>query len=58
MNIPTRVGVVIIGRNEGDRLVRCLKSLVKQSPQLIYVDSGSTDDSVNVARSMGAEVVS
>lgn len=58
MNIPKRVGVVIIGRNEGDRLVRCLKSLVEQSPQLIYVDSGSTDDSVNVARSMGAEVVS
>jgi glycosyltransferase involved in cell wall biosynthesis len=58
MSIPKRVGVVIIGRNEGDRLVRCLKSLVEQSHQLIYVDSGSTDDSVNVARSMGAEVVS
>lgn len=57
MGIPTRVGVVIIGRNEGDRLVRCLKSLTGQVPQLVYVDSGSTDDSVDMARSMGADVV-
>ncbi|MDZ4262743.1 MAG: glycosyltransferase [Pseudomonadota bacterium] len=53
-----RVGVVIIGRNEGDRLVGCLESLSDQVSQLVYVDSGSTDDSVNVARSMGANVVS
>ncbi len=58
MSLSNRVGVIIIGRNEGDRLVRCLKSLVEHCPQLIYVDSGSTDDSINVARSMGADVVS
>jgi glycosyltransferase involved in cell wall biosynthesis len=52
------VGVVIIGRNEGERLIRCLKSLLDQSRQLVYVDSASTDDSVSIARSMGAEVVS
>lgn len=52
------IGVVIIGRNEGDRLIRCLKSAVSQSSQLIYVDSASTDDSVQVACEMGAEVVS
>lgn len=51
------VGVVIIGRNEGDRLVRCLESLTAHQVQLVYVDSGSTDDSVNVASSMGADVV-
>jgi GT2 family glycosyltransferase len=51
------VGAVIIGRNEGDRLMRCLKSLTGQVAQLVYVDSGSTDDSVNAARSMGADVV-
>lgn len=51
------VGVVIIGRNEGERLVRCLTSLKIQSTQLVYVDSGSTDDSVTVARSLGADVV-
>lgn len=58
IGLPERVGVVIIGRNEGDRLVRCLESLSDQVSQLVYVDSGSTDDSVDVARSMGAEVVS
>lgn len=51
-----RVGIVIIGRNEGERLLRCLASLA-QFPQLIYVDSGSTDDSVNAALSAGASVV-
>lgn len=58
MNMLTRVGIVIIGRNEGERLVNCLKSLVSQVGQLVYVDSGSTDDSVSVARQLGAEVVS
>ena len=53
----TRVGAVIIGRNEGERLVRCLTSLNDQLAQLIYVDSGSTDASVNAAYSMGADVV-
>jgi glycosyltransferase involved in cell wall biosynthesis len=52
-----QVGVVIIGRNEGGRLVRCLESLTSQLSQLVYVDSGSTDDSVAVAQSMGVDVV-
>jgi GT2 family glycosyltransferase len=53
----TRAGVVIIGRNEGDRLVRCLDSLTAQATHLVYVDSGSTDDSVSTAGRMGADVV-
>lgn len=57
MNMLTRVGVVIIGRNEGERLVNCLSTLANQACQLVYVDSGSTDDSVNTARKFGAEVV-
>ena len=58
MSMLTRVGVVIIGRNEGERLSNCLKSLLETASQLVYVDSGSTDDSVTVARELGAEVVS
>ena len=57
MSDITRVGAVIIGRNEGDRLVRCFTSLTNQLTQLVYVDSGSSDDSVNAARNMGADVV-
>ncbi len=49
--------VVAIGRNEGSRLVRCMKSLQAQSVRVVYVDSGSTDDSVEVARELGAAVV-
>ncbi len=52
-----RVGVVVIGRNEGQRLVRCLASLRGRSQAVVYVDSGSTDASVAAARAAGAEVV-
>ena len=51
------VGAVAIGRNEGERLRRCLTSLVGQCDQIIYVDSGSTDDSVAFAQGIGAVVV-
>jgi glycosyltransferase involved in cell wall biosynthesis len=53
------VGVVAIGRNEGERLRRCLLSLAEagQGVASVYVDSGSTDGSVDLARSMGVEVV-
>ena len=51
------IGVVIIGRNEGERLRRCLHSVSNGVFQVVYVDSGSTDDSVDLARNMGSEVV-
>jgi glycosyltransferase involved in cell wall biosynthesis len=51
------VGVVVIGRNEGDRLVRCLKSLENWMTCMVYVDSGSTDKSVEEARAARAFVV-
>lgn len=50
------VGIVVIGRNEGERLKRCLRSLPRAMPA-IYVDSGSTDDSVAFARSLGLHVI-
>jgi GT2 family glycosyltransferase len=51
------VGAVVIGRNEGERLKRCLTTLQPQVGRLVYVDSGSTDGSVGFAESMGVEVV-
>lgn len=51
------IGAVAIGRNEGDRLITCLKSLQHLAPRLVYVDSGSTDQSISAAQSLGAEVV-
>ncbi|WP_297573661.1 glycosyltransferase family 2 protein [uncultured Deefgea sp.] len=52
--------VVVIGRNEGERLARCLASVKAATwPQLelIYVDSGSTDHSIAVAKAAGAHVL-
>jgi len=57
MNRSTTVAAVVIGRNEGARLRRCLTSLQGQVARIVYVDSGSTDDSVSFARSIGAIVV-
>jgi len=51
-----KVGLVVIGRNEGERLARCLNS-VRPVAQRVYVDSGSTDGSVALARNQGVAVV-
>jgi glycosyltransferase involved in cell wall biosynthesis len=50
------LGIVIIGRNEGERLHRCLNSVIDRGHMVIYVDSGSTDGSIELAQSMGVEV--
>jgi glycosyltransferase involved in cell wall biosynthesis len=55
--METGIGVVVIGRNEGMRLERCLASLADGADQVVYVDSGSTDGSVQRARSHGVEVL-
>jgi glycosyltransferase involved in cell wall biosynthesis len=55
--VNNQVGVVVIGRNEGARLVRSLSSLAEQSDRIVYVDSGSTDDSVQQALVLGVHVV-
>ena len=53
---PAGVGFVAIGRNEGERLRRCLESLAGLGP-VVYVDSGSTDGSPETARAAGALAV-
>ncbi len=58
----SKISIVIIGRNEGERLVRCLESVRDmvgrdRSTEIVYVDSGSTDGSVQCALHFGASVV-
>jgi GT2 family glycosyltransferase len=55
--MATGIGVVVIGRNEGPRLEGCLISLIGSAQKVVYVDSGSTDNSVPMARKLGVEVV-
>jgi hypothetical protein len=50
------LGLVVIGRNEGERLRRCFLS-VRSIPHRVYVDSGSSDDSIEAALREGIEVV-
>jgi GT2 family glycosyltransferase len=55
--VPAGSGVVIIGRNEGERLLACLRELLPQRRPLLYVDSGSIDGSVGRARALGVPVL-
>ncbi len=50
------VGAVVIGRNEGARLLEALRSVRPHVAATVYVDSGSTDGSVAAARAEGAMV--
>jgi GT2 family glycosyltransferase len=52
-----QVGAVVIGRNEGQRLVTCLDSIIGAVKSIVYVDSGSTDDSVENAKLLDVGVV-
>lgn len=52
-----RIGFVVIGRNEGERLVRALQSLGSSLSNVVYVDSNSSDGSLERARAMGSMVV-
>ncbi|OLT61752.1 glycosyltransferase [Moorena bouillonii] len=52
------VGVVVIGRNEGARLRGCFQSVRKcHDGLLIYVDSGSSDNSVEIAREFSSDII-
>lgn len=55
----TTLGIVAIGRNEGTRFQQCLESFksLKLDFTFVYVDSGSTDNSVQHAKDAGYAVV-
>lgn len=56
MDKKASIGVIAIGRNEGDRLKQCLRSVPAGIP-IVYVDSASSDGSADFARSIGAMVI-
>ncbi len=51
------IAVVIIGRNEGERLVRCINSVVSEDVLIVYVDSASNDDSIANAKNAGIDSI-
>ncbi len=52
-----RVGAVIIGRNEGERLVRALHAALPHVARAVYVDSNSNDKSVENAHEIGVHTI-
>lgn len=63
MNNPEpKLSYVVIGRNEGERLTRCLESIhasdARVTSEIIYVDSNSSDDSLARAKALGAVAIS
>ena len=54
--IVQSIGIVVIGRNEGQRLQRALGSVPRGAAAALYVDSGSSDGSVGLAHSMDISV--
>lgn len=57
MTATENIGVVLIGRNEGERLKRALSAAKGQASVMVYVDSGSTDGSQVAAKAAGAHLV-
>lgn len=55
--MSARTGIVVIGRNEGERLRTCLDGVTRAGLPLVYVDSGSTDGSVALAREKNVQVL-
>ncbi len=54
---PVRLTVCLIVRNEAERLPGCLDSVEGVADEIVVCDTGSTDDTVALARARGARVV-
>ncbi|RYD02260.1 hypothetical protein N752_25955 [Desulforamulus aquiferis] len=50
------ISLCMISKNEGTRIQRCINSARPFVDQIIVVDTGSTDNTVNIAKELGAEV--
>jgi glycosyltransferase involved in cell wall biosynthesis len=57
MLVMDSVGIVVIGRNEGNRLEACFSSLRDLQTSIVYVDSGSSDNSVSIAKNFTDQII-
>ncbi len=53
----SRLSVCLITKNESRDLARCLASIQAHTDEIVVVDTGSTDDTVEIARRFGARVL-
>lgn len=52
-----KLSVIVIAKNEQGVIKECLESILKVADEIILVDSGSTDDTVKIARELGAKII-
>lgn len=52
-----RISVAIAVYNEANNLARCLESIVSWADEVVIVDGGSSDDTLNIARNFKARVI-
>jgi GT2 family glycosyltransferase len=57
LNTAADLGIVVIGRNEATRLDACFDALPCAATPMVYVDSGSNDDSPEIAERRGVRVI-
>ncbi len=57
VSTPPKISCFIVCCNEEAHITRCLSSVVKWCSEVIVIDSGSKDNTVEIARSMGARLV-
>lgn len=56
MSPPLPLSGVVVARDEADRIARCLRPMLSLCREVIVLDSGSRDDTVAIARALGAQV--
>lgn len=49
-----KLSVIIIAKNEADRIEACIRAVEGLADEVVLVDSGSTDDTVKIAKDLGA----
>jgi len=54
---PNTLSVCLIVRDEEQNLAECLKSVRDFADEIVVVDTGSTDNTVIIAESLGAKVI-
>ena len=53
-----KLSVIVLTKNEAMMIKDCLASIKDLADEIILVDSGSTDDTVKIARELGAKIIS
>jgi glycosyltransferase involved in cell wall biosynthesis len=56
-NVNLKISCTIITKNEADRITRTIRSVMPLVDEVLVVDSGSSDDTVKICRSLGAKVL-